>query len=65
MSSINHSFTHLGADPESEWRKMVSEAAYYLAQKRKFAPGSEIEDWLQAEAQVEFEIAQRRLANLE
>jgi len=65
MSSINHSFTSPGGDPDSEWRKMVSEAAYYIAQKRNFAPGSEIEDWLQAETQVEFEIAQRRLTNVE
>lgn len=65
MSSINHSFSHPSGDPESEWRKMIAEAAYYIAQNRHFAPGSEIDDWLAAEAQVEFEIARRRLSNLE
>ena len=32
---------------------MIAEAAYYLAEKRGFAPGKELADWLQAEAQVE------------
>lgn len=29
---------------------MIAEAAYYRAQRRGFAPGHELEDWLQAEA---------------
>lgn len=31
---------------------MVAEAAYYRAQRRGFAPGHELEDWLQAEAEL-------------
>lgn len=31
---------------------MVAEAAYYIAQSRSFAPGHELEDWLQAEQQI-------------
>ena len=31
----------------------VAEAAYLLAEQRGFAPGHEIDDWLQAELQVE------------
>lgn len=31
---------------------MIREAAYYLAEKRGFAPGHELEDWLEAEKQV-------------
>ncbi|MBU0498573.1 MAG: DUF2934 domain-containing protein [Gammaproteobacteria bacterium] len=31
---------------------MVAEAAYYLAEQRGFTPGSEVDDWLCAEAQV-------------
>ena len=34
------------------WR-LIAEAAYYRAQARGFAPGQEIEDWLQAEAEVD------------
>ncbi|HEX2332083.1 MAG TPA: DUF2934 domain-containing protein [Burkholderiales bacterium] len=33
-------------------RKLVSEAAYYRAKRRGFAPGHELEDWVQAEAEV-------------
>ncbi len=31
---------------------MIAEAAYYRAQRRGFAPGHELEDWLEAEAQI-------------
>ena len=33
-------------------RKMVEEAAYYLSEKRAFAPGYELEDWFTAEVQI-------------
>ena len=32
---------------------MIAEAAYYCAEKRGFVPGHELEDWLEAEAQIE------------
>jgi len=31
---------------------MIAERAYYLAEKRGFAPGHELEDWLAAEREV-------------
>lgn len=31
---------------------MIAEAAYYRAERRGFAPGHELEDWLQAEAEL-------------
>ena len=34
-------------DPD-KIRKMIAEHAYYKAEKRGFAPGHEIEDWLEA-----------------
>lgn len=34
-------------------RAMIAEAAYYHAERRGFAPGDELEDWLQAEAEVD------------
>ena len=37
---------------EERWRR-IAEAAYYRAQARGFAPGQEIEDWLQAEADID------------
>lgn len=33
-------------------QQMISEAAYYRAQRRGFAPGREIDDWLAAEAEI-------------
>jgi len=32
---------------------LISEAAYYRAERRGFAPGNEIEDWLQAETEID------------
>lgn len=40
------------ADP-TQRRAMIAEAAYYRAERRSFEPGHELEDWLQAEAEVE------------
>jgi hypothetical protein len=37
---------------EDQTRVMIEEAAYFLAQKRGFSPGYELQDWLQAEAQI-------------
>lgn len=39
-------------DPERK-RQMIAEAAYYRAEQRGFAPGFDLQDWLEAEAQVE------------
>lgn len=33
-------------------RLLISEAAYYKAEKRGFSPGQEDEDWLQAEEEI-------------
>ncbi|MGA7540566.1 MAG: DUF2934 domain-containing protein [Steroidobacteraceae bacterium] len=31
---------------------LIAEAAYYRAQRRGFAPGHDLEDWLEAEAEL-------------
>ena len=36
-----------------ERREMVAVAAYYLAEQRGFAPGEDVEDWLQAEQYID------------
>ena len=41
-----------GIPSEAELLEMISEAAYYRAEKRGFSPGLEHDDWLQAEAEV-------------
>ena len=45
--------------------KWIAEAAYYRAEKRGFAPGYALEDWLVAEALVDFEIARAEFARAE
>jgi hypothetical protein len=37
---------------EAEWHRMISEAAYYLAEKRGFVAGYALADWLAAEAAI-------------
>ncbi len=48
-----------------ERTRLIAEAAYYRAQARGFAAGSEEQDWLAAEAEVNAKLmaAQRNLHN--
>ena len=41
--------TSVAAD---ECRLMISQAAYFLAEQRGFAPGHDVEDWLAAEQRI-------------
>lgn len=38
--------------PEVSVQMMIAVAAYYKAQHRQFSPGSDIADWLEAEAEI-------------
>jgi hypothetical protein len=38
---------------QDERHQLIAEAAYYRAERRSFAPGCELEDWLDAEAEIE------------
>ncbi|HUO44379.1 MAG TPA: DUF2934 domain-containing protein [Burkholderiales bacterium] len=40
------------AAPEESLYWQIAEAAYFIAERRGFEPGHEIEDWLLAEAEV-------------
>ncbi|MEO8629516.1 MAG: DUF2934 domain-containing protein [Betaproteobacteria bacterium] len=40
-----------------ELRDMIAEAAYYRAERRGFDGGFELEDWLEAEAEVRSRLA--------
>jgi hypothetical protein len=46
---------------DEERRNMIARAAYFRAEKRQFAPGYEVEDWIAAEADVDRELAGRGL----
>ncbi|CAG4883161.1 protein of unknown function [Georgfuchsia toluolica] len=42
-----------GALSDAERRNYVEVAAYYIAQRRGFRGGSELEDWIQAELDID------------
>jgi hypothetical protein len=44
------------AETPLEREQMIAQAAYYRAQKRNFAPGQELEDWLEAEAELKAQL---------
>jgi hypothetical protein len=46
---------------ETERRKMIADAAYFRAQSRDFESGHEVEDWLEAEAEVDRKLAENRI----
>ena len=39
-------------DSATEFRAMIAVAAYYKAEQRDFAPGFEMDDWLEAEREL-------------
>ena len=41
--------------------QMIAEAAYFHAERRGFAPGNLLEDWVQAEAEIDRLLAEGRL----
>ncbi len=46
---------HPGSSPAlstQERERLVARAAYFRAEKRGFAPGCELQDWIEAEAEV-------------
>ena len=45
-----------------ERRRMIAEAAYYLAARRGFESGHDVEDWLAAEAEVDRDLEAAELA---
>ena len=48
-------------DPELH-RRLVATEAYLLAEKRGFAPGHDLDDWVAAEAAVAVWLRERRVA---
>ena len=36
-----------------ERHQLIAKAAYFRAERRGFTPGSELQDWLEAEAEIE------------
>jgi hypothetical protein len=42
----------VASDATAERQAMIAEAAYYIAERRGFDPGHELEDWLRAEREM-------------
>lgn len=40
------------ATPVVDWSAAIAERAYFKAERRGFAPGGELEDWLAAEREI-------------
>jgi hypothetical protein len=47
--------------PPEQRRNYIEMAAYYIAERRGFAPGNPLEDWIQAEAEIDRLLAEGRL----
>jgi hypothetical protein len=43
-------------DDDEAKRRLIAEIAYFNAERRGFSPGYEIDDWLEAEQEVESSI---------
>jgi hypothetical protein len=41
----------------AERQSMIAQAAYFRAERRNFAPGHEVEDWVAAEGEVDRKLA--------
>ena len=47
--------------PAEQRRNYIEMAAYYIAERRGFAPGNLLEDWVQAEAEIDRLLAEGHL----
>jgi len=53
--------------PQLDWniKLMIAEAAYYKAEKRAFAPGNELHDWLEAKREIITMVYGQQIARME
>jgi len=51
----------LAGFPPERRHELISEAAYFRAEARGFAPGNDLDDWLDAEAEVDERLAEHGL----
>jgi hypothetical protein len=47
---------HAGFRDAPNRGRLIAEAAYYRAERRGFAPGHEVQDWLDAEREIDAEL---------
>ena len=61
LSDHQGSLRQLARVSEETRQDMIREAAYYKAEKRRFAPGHEAEDWAAAEREIDELIARAKV----
>ena len=49
--------------PAEQRRHYIEVAAYHIAERRGFAPGDTLQDWIQAEAEIDRLLAEGRLGS--
>ena len=60
-STRSETLASASIDPDVR-RRLVAAEAYFLAERRGFAAGNELEDWVTAEAAVDSRLQQMRVA---
>ena len=60
-STRSETLASASIDPDVR-RRLVAAEAYFLAERRGFAAGNELEDWITAEAAVDSRLQQMRVA---
>ena len=60
-STHSETLASASSDPDVR-RRLVAAEAYFLAERRGFAAGNELEDWVTAEAAVDSRLQQMRVA---
>jgi hypothetical protein len=53
---MNEPGINMKVDDDEAKRRLIAEIAYFTAERRGFSPGYEIDDWLEAEQEVESSI---------
>ena len=52
-------FSRASYPTQDQRRRLIEQAAYRRAERRGFSSGQELEDWLSAEVEVDFELSGR------
>jgi hypothetical protein len=53
---MNERRTKIKMNDDEAKRRLIAEVAYFTAERRGFTPGYELDDWLEAEQEVESSI---------
>jgi hypothetical protein len=61
LESVRANGVHTSIDPNVR-RQLVAAEAYFRAERRGFAAGNELEDWVTAEAAVDSRLQRMRVA---